>query len=471
VLTAATLVLGGAVSANAGAAFPLRMVKSGAMPGDPALLPHLRYSAALGFDAVWFHGHQAGRWSATAAPDGPRLDPAFLEVIARCRELGLRPFLSINPVAESGGAFVFTSREDRRRILRLVRLLRRRAGIRDFVLSFDDQPTTLAELRDVFRYGASSAPAHLDLARAVRRALPRKADLWLAGAAYCDAHLGDGTGRYAKPFLAGLPELPERIGIVWTGPTVISPRIDREDIERARARLGGRRILLYDNYPINDGGTADALALILGPLRNRASDLREVVDAYLACPMAQLGASRLPLATIADYLADPERYDPDASWNRAMDRLAGGDEAARRALRVQAIEWGGWIGTRNYLPRDVDNPAAVARRLDDPAYVSLFSWTVKRYPSRMRDLDGLADVPFRDDLLAMMARRLAVARAVPVVVELRGRAAAGRTDTDELLDVLARQRRDVDRDTTRDALDAFLDAAGILPAVLDRPPS
>lgn len=459
----------GAAGADVAPPFPVRMVKSGAMPGDQALLPHLRASSALGFNAVWFHGHQAGRWSPAAAPDGPRLDPKFLDVVSRSRDLGLRPWVSINPVAETGGAFVFTSREHRRRLLGFVRLLRREAGIRDFVLAFDDQPTTLKELRDVFRFGASAAPAHLDLARALRRALPRRATLWLAAAAYCDAHLGDGTGRYSAPFLAGLAELPERIGIVWTGPTVISPHIDRGEIERVRERLGGRPILLYDNYPVNDGGTRDALALILGPLRNRAPDLHEVVDVYLACPMAQLGASRLPLATIADYLADPASYDPEESWKRALERLAGDDVDARRALRVQAIEWGGWIGTRNYLPRDIDNPAIVARRLDDPAYTALFSWTVKRYPGRMRGLEGLADVAFRDDLLEMMARRLAVARAVPVVLELRRRAAEDRDDTGAMLDVLARQRGEAKGESAQAALDAFLDAAGHLAAVLARP--
>lgn len=453
-----------AVPALAGDGFERRAIKTHRLPWDPEVRPHVALAADLGFDAVWFHGHQAGGWSPRHAPDGPFVHPEFVELVRFARERGLRPIVSLNPPLAWGGTFRFTDPEGRRRLKRFVRLLRREAGVRDFVLAFDDQPTRLAELNDIVRYGRSAAPAHLDLMRRFARWTPRRGTVWFTAAAYADVHLGDGSGPYTRPLLDGLDALPDRVGIVWTGPDVVSPSITRQDLAATRARLGGRRLLLYDNYPVNGDFHGTALGLVLGPLRERGPDLHLEAHTYLSCPMLQLGASRLPLATVADWLRAPAAYDPDDSWERAQRRLAGDDEDARRALRVQAMEWGGWVGTRNYRTAWTDAVETAAARLIEPAYVAQWRYTVDRYPGRMADLEGLRDTAFRDDLLRVMARRLAIARAVPLVVEFRARVAAGRDDAREVLDALRAllDRDDVGPDARR-ALRRFLDEAGVLP--------
>ena len=292
--------------------FPVRMVQLSADLSDPSVMEHLRFCADAGFNAVWVDSGDTGRRTAEGANHGASLSPAFLDLAAWCRKRDWRIFVAIHPSGESGSRFVFHEEEGERRIRKFMRLLRRRAGVRDFVLSFEDQPADLIEPGDITRYGRSSAPAHLDLTRRIERSVGRRDGLWLCASAYCGAHLGDGQGDYSKPFLEGLPSLPARIGIVWTGPSVFSPSITADDLTAARARLGGRKLLLRDNYPYNDdGGRGDALALRLGPLRRRDAALARIVSVYMACPMAELGASRLPLLTISDYLSDPEKYDPD----------------------------------------------------------------------------------------------------------------------------------------------------------------
>ncbi|MGH9389014.1 MAG: beta-N-acetylglucosaminidase domain-containing protein, partial [Vicinamibacteria bacterium] len=426
------------------------------------VMEHLRFCADLGFNAVWVDSGGTGRWTTDGASHGPSLSPAFLDLAAWCRERNWRIFVAVHPLADSGNRLAFHEGEAERRIRKLIRLLRRRAGVRDFVLSFENQPTELIEPGDVVRYGRSSAPAHLDLTRRIARSVGSKVGLWLCAAAYCDAHLGDGQGDYSKPFLEGLPLLPAGIGIVWTGPSVFAPSITAGDLTAARARLGGRELLLRDNYPYNDDvGQDDTLALRLGPLRRRDAALARIVSVYMVCPMAELGASRLPLLTIADYLSDPERYDPDASLRRAMRRLAGEDPAALAAIETQAIEWGGWIGERNYRLRDSLNPKTVASALDDPAAVASWTWTEKRYGDRMAALSRVEDVFFRDDVLEVMARKLAIARAIPLVVEALARSRAGRKDVAPILDALRQQRRLASvRPGALRALDLFLGAAG-----------
>jgi hypothetical protein len=447
-------------------------VKSGSPLGSRAVADHVSYCRELGFNAVWVYSGDAGAWAARAAPRGPFLFPSFRDFARSCRASGLRLVVSINPVADSGGSFVFEEAEAERRIGKFLRLLRS-VGVRDFVLSFDDQPTELVELRDIVRFGRCSAPAHLDLAARVERFLRREERLWLCGAAYSDAHLDDPEEVYGKHFLAGLPRLPQRIGIVWTGPEVVSREIRLEQIRATRARLGGRSILLYDNYPVNDDGPRDALGLVLGPLRNRDPRLHEEVEAYLACPMTELGASRLPLATVADYLRDPPGYDPDRSWIRAIQNLAGDERDVLDAVKTQAMEWGGWVGTLNYHPRWKLDPKRVASSLDDPAFVASFEWTVLRYPERMERIGRARDSRFRDDVLEVMARRLAIARALPLVLELRARRRAGRSDLEELVGLLAREREGFARwPNAQRVLDRFLAACGIAlpePASAGRP--
>ena len=442
------------------ASFPVRMVKLAGDPGRPETIAHVKHCRSLGFNALWIYSGEAGVWSKERAPNGPLLDPHFVRLARWCRRHGMDVWISVNPVADTGGRFVFTDPDDERRLSAFLKLVQEKAGVTRVVLSFDDQPRELSELSDIFRYGAGSAPAHLDLVGRVAASLPGDTALWFCGAAYCDAHLGDGTGPYAKTFLEGLKALPPSVGVVWTGPTVVSPSISRSDLLATRARLGGRKLLLYDNFPGSEDDTG--MALILGAIRNRDPLMRDQVAAYLSCPSRPLAGSRLSLATIAEFLRDPAHYDPEAAAKSAIRVLAGRDPAAVDALRTQQLEWGGFIGGRNYWPADALNPELAGKQLHDPAFVESFTWTVSRYPGRMQALSRVEDAPFRAALLRMMNRRLAIARAVPLTVEYLARRRAARPDAAETLKLIGGERRlwDADPDAQR-ALERFLAAAEI----------
>ena len=447
---------------RSGAGFPVRMVKLVGDPADPGTLAHVAFCRKLGFNALWVYSHQAGVWTKQRAPDGPLLDPSFIRLARWCRRHGMDVWVSINPVADTFEQFVFTDPDGERRVLAFATLLRKSAEVRRIVLSFDDQPSTLRELSDVFRYGASSAPAHLDLVRRLAFRLPRGVALWLCASVYCDSHLGDGSGPYGKAFLEGLPALPPDIGIVWTGPRVLSPTITRADVAATRARLGGRPILFYDNSLTNDYDVEDALGLVLAPPRGRAPEIREVVAAYLACPLTPLAGARLTLLTSADFLRHPSLYDPDASVIRAIARLAGANREAATALETQQLEWGRPIdGSRDGV-RDVITADDAATRLGDPAFVESFTWTVERYPGRMAALARVADTAFRDELLKIMRRRLAIARAMPLTIDYLARVRAGRADAAEVLARIDAERRSWDGDAdARRVLERFLVAAAV----------
>ena len=389
--------------------FAVRAVKLGGPLSEAETLEHVRWARSKGFDALFVYAGDAGRWWDDRGR-GPRLSRAFRALAREARRTGTRLLVSANPQADSRGKFVFADDAGLDRLARFAALLHA-AGVSELVLSFDDQPRTLKNLRDVLRYGEGTAPAHLDLTARLAARLPAGMRLWLCASAYADVHLGDGSGPYTRAFLAGLPALPPTVGIVWTGPDVVSPTITRDDLRHTRARLGGRPLLLYDNFPENESRWRDNLAVVLAPLRGRAPDLAAEADIYLACPMAELGASRLALATTADWLRDPDAYVPEASWAAAIASLAGPHPAVREALRAQAEEWGQAPGAPGYPVGAAVAPEHAAQGFHDPAVRARWQRVVDTYPARIDALVTAADQEFSWDLRDVLRRTLAVARA------------------------------------------------------------
>lgn len=425
------------------------MIHAGGPLDRDEVTEHLEFAAAAGWNGVWVPPGAAGTWA-----DGePSLLPATERLLAWCRDRGLRPIVALAPVAESGGPYRYSDPAARARLLAWAGRLAAR-GVRDVALDFQRAPRELSELSDVLEYGRDPLVAQAALARAVADAAEPGTTVWLAPGVFSDVQLRGDDDR-----LAPLRALPPSVGLVWAGPAPVAATIDAGELRDLAAAVGERPLMLQDRYPHNFAGARLPTAVPLGALRGRDAAVARAVDAWLTMPSHPLPAARLPLLTVADYLLDPDAYDPDAALEAAARRLAGDDEAALEALRTQALEWGGWIGERNYRTALTDNPVAAAASLRDPAASALWVWTVRRYPDRMAALDGLADRPFAAALHDVMDRRLAIARAMPTVRDLRG----ARGEREALL--LERLRHELtradERSGARDALRRFLDAAGL----------
>lgn len=184
-------------------------------------------------------------------------------------------------------------------------------GARFFCLALDDVPSELAHEADRDRFG-SLATAHADLANAVDGALPEDATLWLVPTDY--------AGTADSPYLETLgAELNETIEVGWTGRSVVSPQIRAEEAA-ARARCLGRRLLVWDNYPVNDGPMRNVLHL--GPYTGRDAELAAHVSGILLNPMEWPRASGPGLSTAGAYMADPRAYRPEEAWERAAREAA-----------------------------------------------------------------------------------------------------------------------------------------------------
>jgi hyaluronoglucosaminidase len=145
------------------------------------------------------------------------------------------------------------------------------------------------------------------------------------------------VGTRPTSYLEALAEaLPPEVDVMWTGPTVCSPVVRASDARAWASALAGRRPILWDNYPVNDGTMVRSLHL--GPYRGREPDLTDELDGVLCNPMLQAHASQVPLATAADFLGGPEEYDPDASWSRAIAAVGGSRAPALAAVAAACAD-------------------------------------------------------------------------------------------------------------------------------------
>jgi hyaluronoglucosaminidase len=158
---------------------------------------------------------------------------------------------------------------------------------------------------------------------------------------------------YATSMIKGnesyLPELAKELHrdvyLFWTGPEVVSATITREDADQYR-KLCGHRLILWDNYPVNDGYPT----MHLGPITGRDPALTEVVDGYISNPLyAQSRVNRIPLYTMADFAYNPRGYDPNRSIGEAIALLADTGQA-RRTLGDLVETYPGMLLAGNGMP-------------------------------------------------------------------------------------------------------------------------
>jgi hyaluronoglucosaminidase len=229
------------------------------------------------------------------------------EVVAVGRDAGVEIVYAISP----GLSIHYSSEADLAALLAKFEQVAA-LGIGRFALLLDDLPTELPHADDRAVY-SGIADAHASLASQVAAALGPEKGLMVCPLVY--------HGRGDEPYLATLAAaLESAVDITWTGPAICSPVLDADDARRFAATTG-RPPLHWDNYPVND--VAMGWELHIGPYRGRSADLAEASRGVLANPMELAEASKIPLGTIADYLADPRGYDADESFARAIRDVAG----------------------------------------------------------------------------------------------------------------------------------------------------
>ncbi len=134
--------------------------------------------------------------------------------------------------------------------------------------------------------------------------------------------------------------LPAGIDVFWTGNRVCSESITQADIDRIVEQLG-RPVLLWDNYPVNDGAKRSRY-LYLTPLRARALQAGQGLTGHLCNPMNQAFLSQLPLTGLARLYAGNRqtlREQASALYGDALGRQLLADRNSFEHSGLDGMDW------------------------------------------------------------------------------------------------------------------------------------
>lgn len=237
------------------------------------------------------------------------------ELIDRCGERGVTFVFCLSP----GLTIRYSDAADRAALARKFAAIGE-LGVGSFGLLLDDIPETLQHEADraVFRNLVS---AHISLIGEIYDDILARSPrdrLFVCPTPY--------WGRGDEDYIVELGRgIDPRIEVFHTGRAICSATIDLADAATVSRSLA-RPVTYWDNYPVND--VAMSTELHVGPYRGRDRHLYRFATGVIANGMELAESSKIAFATIADYLRDPEGYDPEASWRAAIAEVAGPDAEA-----------------------------------------------------------------------------------------------------------------------------------------------
>src|SRR5690606_7796905 len=139
-------------------------------------------------------------------------------------------------------------------------------------------------------------------------------------------------GRRPPRYFEEIARVDSSVRLFWTGEKICSEEYSREHLERVARELG-RKPLLWDNYPVNDGQRMHR-HLHLSPVTGRGPELRELTEGVAVNPMNQARLSWIPIRTLFAALGSSKSapYVPERAWDEAARSELGG--ALAEALKA-----------------------------------------------------------------------------------------------------------------------------------------
>ncbi|AUG80063.1 hypothetical protein CFP65_5355 [Kitasatospora sp. MMS16-BH015] len=328
---------------------------------------------------------------------------------------------SIDP----GQSFCYSSTRDSDALLTKLEQLRQ-LGFGAFQLQFLDVSYTewhCAVDRKNFGTGpAAAAKAQAALVTKVRDRFaakhPELAPLSIVPTEYQRS----GSSPYRTALVAALPK---EVQIAWSGGAAFPAKITGAQAEDAATALA-HPLMTLDSYPANDSAPD---RLYLGAYTGREAGLASRSAALLTSAMTQPVASRVPLATAADFAWNPAGYHPADSWRAALRPLAG-SEAGLAALTALA-------GNSLSSPLSPTESAYLAPLLDHFWAALDPSGANDAAPDQARLLDAAAAL--RAAFTTMAGAQQALAKeeigpeTAPWLAQLAGYGRAGQTAVDMLV--------------------------------------
>jgi hyaluronoglucosaminidase len=235
--------------------------------------------------------------------------------------------------------------------------------------------------------------------------------------------------------------LDPAVVVMWTGTDVVPPKITNDEADQV-SKLFGRKVFVWDNYPVNDFGNTSG-RLLLAPYDKREAGLSEHLSGIVANPMNQPYASKVAVFGTADFSWNDRAYDARENWPRAMSYLSGGDREATEALLVlgDLEHMAPTFGATPWQPQapELDRRVALfwttwdeGKRAEAVSTLRGYATAVERAPATIRG--GAVDEGFTVDAAPWLDATQLWGRAMETMLDaLAARQDGDRTTSDRLL--------------------------------------
>ncbi len=180
-------------------------------------------------------------------------------------------------------------------------------GCTSFGVLWDDVPPGGAELGEIHGRATAAAVEAVSASR-----------WWTVGTDYAVAG--------PTPYLEALCKtVPDEVTVAWTGPQVVALDITAPEADRLADALD-RKLLLWENFPVNDGPMSGVLHI--GPYPARDPRLVDASAGVLFNLMPQAISNRIGVACGARFWRDPFS-DREATWREVVASYPGLEPLAR----------------------------------------------------------------------------------------------------------------------------------------------
>ncbi|XP_054680855.1 protein O-GlcNAcase-like isoform X5 [Grus americana] len=213
-------------------------------------------------------------------------------------------------------------------------------GCHSFALLFDDiDPCMCQADRDVF---PSLAQAQASVANEVYRELGQPSVFLFCPTEYCSSLCSPSPSQSCYLLTLGQELLPG-IGVIWTGPKVVSQELSATMLEEVEGVLQ-RRPVIWDNLYAND---YDCRRVFLGPYTGRAHGLVPRLRGLLLNPNCELQANFIPIHTLSSWFQSELRSCAHADHTGMEAAAALGDSqgsqegsySPQEALELALLDW------------------------------------------------------------------------------------------------------------------------------------
>ncbi|NXC49163.1 OGA GlcNAcase, partial [Penelope pileata] len=188
----------------------------------------------------------------------------------------------------------------------------------------------------------SLAQAQASVANEVYRELGLPSIFLFCPTEYCSSLCSPSLGQSCYLLTLGRELLPG-IGVIWTGPKVVSRELSAARMEEVE-RVLQRRPVIWDNLFAND---YDCRRVFLGPYTGRGPGLMPRLCGLLLNPNCELQANFVPIHTLGSWFRSELgscTHDCDAGMESVADAgnsqgAQDGNYSPQEALELALLDW------------------------------------------------------------------------------------------------------------------------------------